>query len=83
MVWKVVAEEEHRQSLAMGLLGLKLTIPAPASIAHMASGSLTQSKEKRKATEKDPSASQYVSLFIFHSSLTFSVGQGFPCAICA
>jgi hypothetical protein len=37
----VVAEEEQ-QSLTMGLSGLKLTIPAPASITWMTSGSSTQ-----------------------------------------
>jgi hypothetical protein len=68
-----VAEEQH-QSLATGLSGLKLTIPVPASIAHMASGSLTQSKGKRKVTEEALSTSQYILLFIFHSLLTFSVG---------
>jgi hypothetical protein len=51
----------------MGLSGLKLTIPAPASIARMASGSLTQSKGKRKVTEEAPSASQYISFFIHFS----------------
>jgi hypothetical protein len=65
------AAEEQRQSLATGLSGLKLTIPAPASIARMASGSLTQSKGKRKATEEEPSTSQYVLLFTFHSLFDF------------
>jgi hypothetical protein len=37
--------------------------PAPSNIAHTASGSLTQSKGKRKRMEEDSSASQYV-LFI-------------------
>jgi hypothetical protein len=77
------AAEEQRQLLATGLSGLKLTIPAPASIACMASGSLTQSKGKRKATEEEPSVSQYVLFFIFCASLILSVGRGFPCAICA
>jgi hypothetical protein len=62
---EVVVAEEQRQSLAMGLLGLKLTIPAPESIAYTTSGSSTQSKGKRKVTEEEPSASQYVSFFFF------------------
>jgi hypothetical protein len=53
--------EEQQQSLATGLSGLKLTIPAPASIARMTSGLSTQSKGKRKATEEEPSTPQYVS----------------------
>jgi hypothetical protein len=72
------AAEEQRQSLATGLSGLKLTIPAPNSIARMASGSSTQSKGKRKVMEEEPSASQYVPFFIFHASLILSVGRGFP-----
>jgi hypothetical protein len=64
-VQEVVVVEEQRQLLATGLSGLKLTIPAPASITHMASGSSTQSKGKRKVTEEDPSASQYVSFFLY------------------
>jgi hypothetical protein len=72
--------EEQWQSLATGLSGLKLTIPAPASIARTTSGSSTQSKGKRKATEEGPSMSQYVSLSMFHSPLTFSVGRSFPLA---
>jgi hypothetical protein len=79
MVQEAAAEEEQQQSLATGLSGLKLTIPAPASITHMASSVSTQSKGKRKVTEEAPSTSQYV--LVFHSLLTFSVGQGFPCAI--
>jgi hypothetical protein len=75
---EAAAAEEQRQSLATGISDLKLTIPAPASIAHMASGSSTQSKGKRKATEEEPSASQYVSLFIFRALLILSVGRGFP-----
>jgi hypothetical protein len=67
---EAAAEEEHWQSLAMGLSGLTLTILAPASITRTASGSSTQSKGKRKATEEDPSASQYFlflySFFIHH-----------------
>jgi hypothetical protein len=59
-VWEAAAEEQQ-QSLAMGLSGLKLTIPAPASITCMASGSSTQSKGKRTVTEEDLSASQYIS----------------------
>jgi hypothetical protein len=74
---EAAAAEEQRQSLATGLSGLKLTIPTPASIARMTSGSSTQSKGKRKATEEGPSTSQYVSLSTFHSPLTFSVGQSF------
>jgi hypothetical protein len=58
---EAAAAEEERQSLATGLSGLKLTIPAPASIAWTTSGSSTQSKGKRKATEEEPSASQYIS----------------------
>jgi hypothetical protein len=53
-------EEQRRQSLTTGLSGLKLTIPAPASISRMTSGSSMQSKGKRKVTEEEPSASQYV-----------------------
>jgi hypothetical protein len=68
---EAAAAEEQRQSLATGLSGLKLTIPAPASIARTASGSSTQSKGKRKATEEEPSASQYVSLSTFHSLFDF------------
>jgi hypothetical protein len=45
----------------MGLSGLKLTILAPVSIARTTSGSSTQSKGKRKATEEELSTSQYVS----------------------
>jgi hypothetical protein len=70
--------EEQRQSLAMGLSGLKLTILAPASIARMASGLSTQSMGKRKATEEETSASQYVPFFIFRASLILSVGRSFP-----
>jgi hypothetical protein len=57
---ETVAAEEQWQSLTTRLLGLKLTIPAPASIAHTASGLSTQSKGKRKVTEEDPSTSQYI-----------------------
>jgi hypothetical protein len=39
---EVVVAEEEQQSLTTGLSGLKLTIPAPASIAWMTSGSSTQ-----------------------------------------
>jgi dTMP kinase len=80
---EAVEAEEQWQSLATGLSGLKLTIPAPASIARTASGSSTQSKGGRKAMEEEPSASQYVSFFIFCASLILSVGCGFPRAICA
>jgi hypothetical protein len=70
--WEVAAAvEEQRQSLPVGLTGLKLTIPAPASISRMTSGSSTQSKGKRKAMEEELSASQYVSLFMFRSPLNF------------
>jgi hypothetical protein len=79
--WEAVVVEEQWQLLAMGLSGLKRTIPAPASIMCMASGSSTQSKGKRKATEEEPSTSQYISFFIFHASLILSVGCGFPRAI--
>jgi hypothetical protein len=57
---EVAVVEEERQLLATGLLGLKLTIPAPASITQTTSGLSTQSKGKRKATEEEPSASQCV-----------------------
>jgi hypothetical protein len=57
--------EEQRQPLTTGLSGLKLTIPAPASMARTASGSLTQSKGKRKATEEELSMSQYISFIQF------------------
>jgi hypothetical protein len=59
--WEVAAAEEQWQSLATGLSGLKLTIPTPASIARTTSGSSTQSKGKRKATEEELATSQYVS----------------------
>jgi membrane protein involved in colicin uptake len=75
--------EEQRQSLTMGLSGLKLTIPAPASIGWTTSGSSTQSKGKRKVTEEGPSMSQYVSLSMFRSPLTFSVGRSFCPVTCA
>jgi hypothetical protein len=75
---KAAVAEEQWQSLATGLSGLKLTIPAPASITRTTSGLSTQSKGKRKATEEGPSMSEYVSLFIFHASLILSVGRGFP-----
>jgi hypothetical protein len=80
-VREVAAAEEQRQSLTTGLSGLKLTILAPASIACMASGLLTQSKGKRKMTEEDLSASQYLSFFIFHPSLILSIDHDFPCVI--
>jgi hypothetical protein len=54
---EAAAAEEQRQLLATGLSGLKLTISAPASISQTTSGSSTQSKGKRKATEEEPSAS--------------------------
>jgi hypothetical protein len=63
MVWEVAVEEEQQQSLAMGVSGLKLTIPAPASIACTASSLSTQSKGKRKATEQALSTSQYILFF--------------------
>jgi hypothetical protein len=59
--WEAAAAEEQQQSLAVGLSGLKLTILAPASITRMTLGSSTQSKGKRKATEEEPSTSQYIS----------------------
>jgi hypothetical protein len=65
---EVAAVEEQWQSLSKGLLGLTLTILAPSSIAHTASGLLTQSKGKRKVTEEDFSASLYI-LFIWLSSI--------------
>jgi hypothetical protein len=58
---EVVVAEEQRQSLATGLSGLKLTIPASSSIAHTASGSSTQSKGKRKVMEEELAMSQYIS----------------------
>jgi hypothetical protein len=64
---EAAAAEEERQSLAMGLSGLKLTILAPASIAWMTSGSSTQSKGKRKVTEEELSTSRYVSECCFLS----------------
>jgi hypothetical protein len=63
--WEAAAVEEQRQSLAMGLSGLKLTIPAPASILRTTSSSSTQSKGKRKVTEEEPSTSQCVSFIPF------------------
>jgi hypothetical protein len=57
--------EEQRQSLAMGLSGLKLTITAPASISRMTSGLSTQSKGKRKAMAEEPSTSQCVAFIPF------------------
>jgi hypothetical protein len=62
---KVAAVEEEQKSLTTGLLGLKLTILAPASISQTTSGSSAQSEGKRKATEEEPSMSQFVSLFMF------------------
>jgi hypothetical protein len=38
VAWEEAAAEEQWQSLATGLSGLTLTIPAPASIARTASG---------------------------------------------
>jgi hypothetical protein len=58
VAWEAAAAEEQRQSLTMGLSGLKLTIPAPASISRTTSG---LPKGKRKVMEEEPSASQYVS----------------------
>jgi hypothetical protein len=75
--------EEQRQLLATGLSGLELTILAPANIVQTTWGSSTQSKGKRKATEEGLSTSQYVSLSMFHSLLTFSVGRSFHLATCA
>jgi hypothetical protein len=82
--WEAAAaEEQRRQSLAMGFSGLTLTIPAPASIARMASGLSTQSKGKRGVMEEELSTSQYVPFFIFRASLILSVGQSFRLATCA
>jgi hypothetical protein len=73
VVWEVATAEEQQQLLAMGLSGLKLTIPAPASIAHMASGSSTQSKGKRKRRIcLHPSTSYFCIHFSFITE--FSVG---------
>jgi hypothetical protein len=58
---EAAAVDKQQQLLTTGLPGLKLTILAPASIAHTASGSSTQSKGKRKAMEEDQSTSQYIS----------------------
>jgi hypothetical protein len=75
---EAAAVEEQRQLLATGLSGLKLTIPALASILQMTSGSSSQSKGKRKAMEEELSTSQYVPFFIFCALLTLSVGCSFP-----
>jgi hypothetical protein len=64
---EVAVAEEQQQSLTMGLSGLKLTILAPASIARMASGSLTQSKGKRKRQRRiHPHPSTFCYSFFFH-----------------
>jgi hypothetical protein len=73
-----VAAKEHQQSLATGLSGLKLTIPAPASIAQMTSGSSTQSKGKRRATEEEPSMSQYIAFIPFLFLADFLWRSRFP-----
>jgi hypothetical protein len=81
VVWEAAAAEEQWQSLATGLSGLKLTIPALASITCTALGSLslTQSKGKRKATEEAPSVSQYVLLLYFILFITdFFCRSRFP-----
>jgi hypothetical protein len=59
------AAAETAATVTTGLSGLKLTIPAPASIARTASGSSTQSKGKRKAAEEEPSTSQCVAFIPF------------------
>jgi hypothetical protein len=80
---EVAAAEEERQSLATGLSGLKLTIPAPASIARTTLGSSTQSKGKRKAIEEEPSASRYVSECCFSFIADFLWRSKFPsCDLC-
>jgi hypothetical protein len=75
---EAAAAEEQRQLLATGLSGLKLTIPAPASIARTTSGSSTQSKGKRKATEEEPSMSQCVAFIPFSFLADFLWRSRFP-----
>jgi hypothetical protein len=75
---EVVAAEEPRQTLTTGLSGLKLTIPAPASILRTTSGSSGQSKEKRKATEEEPSTSQCVAFIPFSFPANFLWRLRFP-----
>jgi hypothetical protein len=62
---EAAAAEEQQKTLAMGLSGLKLTIPAPASISRTTSGSSSHSKGKRKAMEEVPSMSQCVTFIPF------------------
>jgi membrane protein involved in colicin uptake len=80
---EAAAAEEQRQSLATGLLGLKLTIPAPASIARTTSGSSTQSKGEE---EGDRGGAIQVSVrLIIHVSFTvdFFCRSRFPfCDLC-
>jgi hypothetical protein len=59
---ETAAEEAWQQAVSTGLSGLKLTIPAPSVISRLGSGSSTQSKGKRKATEETPSSSMKVFL---------------------
>jgi hypothetical protein len=76
--WEAAVAEEQWQSLSKGLSGLTLTIPASSIIARTASGSLTQSKGKRKAMEEDSSASQYVLLIRLSSIADFFWRSRFP-----
>jgi hypothetical protein len=73
---KAVAETVA--TVTTGLSGLKLTIPAPASIARTASGSSTQSKGKRKAAEEEPSTSQCVAFIPFSFLADFLWRSRFP-----
>jgi hypothetical protein len=73
-----VAAAETAATVTTGLSGLKLTIPAPASIACMASGSSTQSKGKRKAAEEEPSTSQCVTFIPFSFLADFLWRSRFP-----
>jgi flagellar biosynthesis GTPase FlhF len=73
-----VVVEEQRQSLATGLSGLKLTIPAPASIARTASGSSTQSKGKRKAADEELFTSQCIAFISFSFLADFLWRSRFP-----
>jgi hypothetical protein len=75
---EAAAAEEQRQTLATGLSGLKLTIPAPASISRTTSGSSSQSKGKRKATEEKPSTSQCIAFIPFSFLANFLWRLRFP-----
>jgi hypothetical protein len=66
-------------TVTTGLSGLKLTIPAPASIVHTASRLSTQSKGKRKVRKRSYPLLSASHLFRFRSLLTFSRGRGFHC----